>query len=1475
MRGLLTFSLVILLVTVFCQFAFGATINVPADQPTIQEGINAASNSDTVLVADGLYSGPGNYNITTYGKDILVASASGSPACTIDVTVAGADAFRLVDEGSTGNSRIQGFTILHASVGVYLEESSTSLANNRFDSCGTGVSVTGNYEPSGFGATITGCTFEHTGTGVFLFTYGDNTIDSCSFQNISGSGVSLWMDFGGTNSVTRCDFDSCGTGIDAGSVYWLPLLTVDSCSFTDNTLAVYGGMALSNSIVNGGVDGIRGNLEYAAMNYTVSNCEVRNLTGTAFTAADQASISNCIVEDNAGTIIYGNSYEETYIRLTISNCQLINNGGGISVGHWDTYLTISNTIYENNGAGISFAGTLRGGLTAVNSEFKSIDDEVFAIDAYESPVNISGCLFENNLSNFLIYTSDTSCVISNCTFVGTGATGLTLQYGVGSVSIDRNIMFQSGGPLLDIGGSYTGSLSVNCNDFYDYGIGFQGIPNPIGSNDNFSADPMFCDLLEYDLLDVSPCAAAQSPCGQLVGARAVACTLYTGPVWHVSTWGSDSTGDGSLGYPYATIQRGLDAASSGDTVRVSSGTYSGPGNWDLSFNGKGVVLESVAGRDSTIIDIISFDGVTYRTGFVFNQNEDTTSQVSGFTITNGDSYPGAIGITNASPVFRDCSISNSGSPSIFATAAVECSTSAAIFENCIFEGNNIGCSDCKNSNLDVGVTGGAALNISAGSDIVLSNCQFLYNGNDDAGPGGAVAVVSSKARFDNCVFIGNMIGSDANYAFGAALAGASAVVDFSDCLLQGNDASDGGGAIYLESCDTVNFDGCEFFDNFASRLPGNGGGAVLTTTTIPIYTNCTFVNNSVNGSGGGAVFGDGHFISCRFVENRDGYPDQYFPGRGGAVRGSGIFEYCLFDGNRAEGEATYDPAKGGAIYGSGSLENCTFVGNSADSGSAAYAVDSGFTITNCIVAYSHDSLGTVNAVEGPATASCTDVYGHVVGNWTGGLAGQGTLNNNMEVDPLFCDTTAGDFGVADISSCAAANNACSSNFGSEGVTCTAYGGTARYVANWGQDLPTSGGELDPYQTISYAIQASVSGDSIILHPGTYEGEGNWDLSFGDRNLVLTALSDTLSQTILVCGNGADPHHWGVWLTASQDSTTVIEGLTFTDTDPVTISSEPAIRLDGSSAVIRNCEFTDLGLAGAMKVNGGNPLIDSCNFANCQAGNSALKEGRGSDVWSCGGTGLYSNGGAIEITGGSSATLRDCQFTNNIADYQNGGAIAISGSTPLIEDCQFTGNASIYDAAGGHVSLCSGADAVFKRCVFTGGQAGFSVGGAIACDGSSPTFDSCIFTGNFAPYGGGALHCQNAAAPTFSFCQFQNNYADLAGGALLLEGGSQPSFQNCTIKGSWAGEDADIDGQVLAAGETSEATFVNCLIAFNGNTGGPVACGDPGSVPLFSCSNIFNTNNNSWVGCISSQLGINHNYSIDPDFCNGLEIEPPR
>ena len=48
---------------------------------------------------------------------------------------------------------------------------------------------------------------------------------------------------------------------------------------------------------------------------------------------------------------------------------------------------------------------------------------------------------------------------------------------------------------------------------------------------------------------------------------------YDGPVWHVSTNGSDENGDGSSKFPFASIHYGIDVAGKGDTVLVDTGRY--------------------------------------------------------------------------------------------------------------------------------------------------------------------------------------------------------------------------------------------------------------------------------------------------------------------------------------------------------------------------------------------------------------------------------------------------------------------------------------------------------------------------------------------------------------------------------------------------------------------------------------------------------------------------------------------------------------------------------------------------------------------------------------------------------------------------------------------------------------------------------------------------------------------------------------
>lgn len=183
---------------------------------TIQEGIDAAVDSDTVEVADGTYTGTGNRNLDFLGKAITVHSASGSASCTIDCESSARGVYFHQSEGAA--AVLDGFTITNATGSAYggaiLCYGSSPTISNCVITNGTPSGTPGSGggigcyqgDPTITNCTITGCTAANAGGGIYCYS-ADPTITGCTITgnhanyNYGGGGIAL---YGSSPTIANC-----------------------------------------------------------------------------------------------------------------------------------------------------------------------------------------------------------------------------------------------------------------------------------------------------------------------------------------------------------------------------------------------------------------------------------------------------------------------------------------------------------------------------------------------------------------------------------------------------------------------------------------------------------------------------------------------------------------------------------------------------------------------------------------------------------------------------------------------------------------------------------------------------------------------------------------------------------------------------------------------------------------------------------------------------------------------------------------------------------------------------------------------------------------------------------------------------------------------------------------------------------------------------------------------------------------------
>jgi len=323
---------------------------------------------------------------------------------------------------------------------------------------------------------------------------------------------------------------------------------------------------------------------------------------------------------------------------------------------------------------------------------------------------------------------------------------------------------------------------------------------------------------------------------------------YYGPVWHISTIGSDTTGNGAESNPFATIQYGIDQSSNGDTILVHPGTYVE----NIDFSGKNIVLVSRDGPDSTLID-----GNNYYPVVEIHLLEDSSAVLDGFTITNGNGSGSfaAISIWSASPKVKNCIISDNNNGGIYIG-----SYSAAI-ESCIIR-NNI-------------APYGAGIKIGGGSPTFV-NC--IIDSNTAVNGGGGVFISGfSDSVFDSCSISENQAQNSSDAGGGGFSISSDEVGHFTSIIhssIYSNHTTSRGGGISIWGDASVVLDNVKIYNNMADYM----AGGVYVSVGSSISANGSLIyGNIADLSGGIFCNGEAQFVNSIFWKDSTittGQPDE-------------------------------------------------------------------------------------------------------------------------------------------------------------------------------------------------------------------------------------------------------------------------------------------------------------------------------------------------------------------------------------------------------------------------------------------------------------------------------------------------------------------------------------------------------------------------------------------------------------------------
>jgi len=643
--------------------------------------------------------------------------------------------------------------------------------------------------------------------------------------NFNGHNIvlgSLFLTTGDTTYIAETMID----GDSSGSV-----VTFES---GEDSTAIITGLTLRNGgywIDGGGILCL--NSDPTIIRNKIFNNSALNGAGIFLSFSNAIIMENDIAE-NYGRVngggIFSNQSNATMVDNYISGNQAGYDGGAI-------FCSYSSPRIENNKFLNNSAGHFGGAIHCRNESLPTIINSMFSENTADKGAGI------HCVNSGLILTNSTL----STNWTGGWGGGLAFeQINNRHIELRNSIIWANSSSefpeILIEGSSPVYAFYCNIRGGWQFG------------NGNIDSDPLFLDAYNniFNVCIQSPCIDAGDPdITDPDGSRSDIGVYFSehplcdmGNMWYVSITGNDTTGDGSQGNPFRTIQHTILESFYGDTVVVENGTY----NENVTIIDKNIILASryIHSEDTTDILGTMINGDS--TGSVITLlgcNEET--EILGFTIENGYniSSGGGIHCTNSSPTIRNNIIHENHAGGNGGGIYCAGNSNPRIFNNDIF--NNTARS-------------GAGIMSIASNSIIVNNS--IHN-NTSSSSGGGLELFCTYSYIAGNVIYNNISTISIPYVGGhggGVYCSGSPV--FIGNLLFGNIAENRGGGMELYG-DAI-FMNNIFFNNFGTRA----GGAILCSyRSYPIIHNTIFWNN--NAQEGSQIFvetGGGPLLSFSNIQ---------------------------------------------------------------------------------------------------------------------------------------------------------------------------------------------------------------------------------------------------------------------------------------------------------------------------------------------------------------------------------------------------------------------------------------------------------------------------------------------------------------------------------------------------------------------------------------------------------------------------------